>query len=511
MIELLNPQSAAQWLRNRVSGELHTDSRKVREGDGFIAWPGARVDGRQYVSQALLQGASACLVEKNELASFIPAETLKNEALACFSQLKVATGRIAADYYDHPTQSLNVIAITGTNGKTSSAWWLAQALSSVKSNTQTQCGMVGTLGIGQPPIASNLRNEAFQEMPIVMNGLTTPDPVLLQQEFRKFVTNGFAACAIEASSIGIEENRLEGTVIRVAVFTNFTQDHLDYHGSMDAYWKAKLQLFDWPTLQAAVINIDDPKGNELKTALETKSTDIWSISIIGSARICARAICYVDDGMQFEVSEGEEIHLLRVPLIGHYNVSNLLGVIASMRAIGVELKASVEACKYLTPVPGRMDCILEVGQPLVVIDYAHTPDALNKALETLHELAQQRQGKLVCIFGCGGNRDASKRPLMAAIAEAYSDAVVLTSDNSRDENPEVIFDQIMSGFKQPHHVRIQADRAVAITDSVLQAAVNDVVLIAGKGHENYQEICGVRHHFSDKEQANLGLAKRISA
>ena len=513
MIELRNPQEAARWLHARVDGVLHTDSRKIREGDGFIAWPGARVDGRQYVTQALDQGAKACLVEKSGLATYLQDKVLQNDALASFSELKAATGLIAANYYDHPSQSLDVIAITGTNGKTSSAWWLAQALSIVKSSRPTKCGMVGTLGIGQPPVSRNLGNTALpnQEMPVVMNGLTTPDPVLLQQEFRKFVANDFAACAIEASSIGIAENRLDGTAIKVGIFTNFTQDHLDYHGSMDAYWKAKLQLFLWPALQAAVINLDDPKGVELCEVLDSRSLDLWSISIMGPARIQAHDICYVKDRLQFNVSEGNETHLVRVPLIGRYNVSNLLGVIAAMRAIGVELHASIEACQYLTPVPGRMECILELDQPLIVIDYAHTPDALEKALFTLREIAQQRQGRLVCIFGCGGNRDASKRPLMASIAENYSDFVVVTSDNSRDENSETIFEHILSGFVHSQQVHWQADRALAIAECVLQAATNDVILIAGKGHENYQEIKSVKHHFSDKEQANLALSLRVSA
>lgn len=505
MIELLSPKDGAQWLRSRVTGLLHTDSRKIKSGDGFIAWPGARTDGRQYVAQALGQGASACLVEKNGLTKYAMGDALDEHAIASYAGLKAATGLIAAEYYDHPTKLLDVIAITGTNGKTSSAWWLAQALSVVKSPTSRKCGMVGTLGVGQPPLPGEPSSPSSS---MVMSGLTTPDPVLLQQEFRNFVNAGFAVCAIEASSIGIAENRLDGTVIRVALFTNFTQDHLDYHGSMEAYWQAKLKLFDWPSLQAAVINMDDPKGQELLIMLAHRSVDLWTISSMGMARLRAHDICYIENGLQFNVSEGDVTYPICTSLIGHYNVSNLLGVIAGMRAIGVELSAAVKACQWLTPVPGRMDCISEAGQPLVVIDYAHTPDALEKALKTLRDIAEQRQGHLICVFGCGGNRDASKRPLMAVIAEQYSDNILVTSDNSRNENPDMIFSHIFSGFSKNAKATLEPDRAQAIAQAILVAETNDVILIAGKGHENYQEIKGEKHFFSDKEHAWSALARR---
>ncbi|MDO8767944.1 MAG: UDP-N-acetylmuramoyl-L-alanyl-D-glutamate--2,6-diaminopimelate ligase [Burkholderiaceae bacterium] len=502
MIEHHSPQECAQWLHSRVTGVLHTDSRKVKTGDGFIAWPGAITDGRQYVAQALLQGASACIVEKNGLSKYAMCD---EHAIACYSNLKSATGLIAAEYYEHPTQSVDVIAITGTNGKTSSAWWLAQALSLAKTTPPKNCGMVGTLGIGQPPLSND---KSDQSSSIVMTGLTTPDPVLLQQEFRNFVNANFAACAIEASSIGLAENRLDGTVIKVAVFTNFTQDHLDYHGSMDAYWQAKLKLFFWPSLQAAVINIDDPKGRELLTVLEHHAVELWSISITGPARLRAHDICYVENGLQFNVTEDGATHRIRTSMIGNYNVSNILGVIAAMRAIGVELSASVEACQLLTPVPGRMDCVSQFGYPSVVIDYAHTPDALENALKTLRYMADQRQGRLVCVFGCGGNRDASKRPLMASIAEKYADTILVTSDNSRNENPTIIFNQILSGFSEKASADLVPDRAQAIARSISVAGINDVILIAGKGHENYQEIAGEKHFFSDKEHALSALSRR---
>ena len=506
MLQLTNPQEAAQWLQTKVTGVLHTDSREVKAGDGFIAWPGARTDGRQYVRQSIKHGARACLVEKNEIS--VHALERLDGNVACYSGLKKATGWIAAEYYGHPSSAMDVIAVTGTNGKTSTVWWLAQALSALKTSLAKKCGMIGTLGVGQPALVSA---DPAESQPIVSNGLTTPDPVLLQQAFRNFVNTGFTACAIEASSIGIAEERLSGTKITVAVFTNFTQDHLDYHSSMDAYWEAKLRLFAWPTLQAVVVNIDDQKGRDLLATFKSGQFEIWTTSIFEKARLSAHGIGYFENGLQFKVTEGQQTFLLRTPMIGAYNVSNLLGVIASMRTLGVGLESAVEACQLLTPVPGRMDCVSSAGQPSVIVDYAHTPDALKNALIALRLMANQRHGRLICIFGCGGNRDTSKRPLMAAIAEAYADTVVVTSDNSRNESQEHIFSQIMGGFHQPAKVTLESDRATAILQSIQNAQPSDVILIAGKGHENYQEIGLERYFFSDKAQAISALDRRCAA
>ena len=260
---------AASWLREHVSGNLWTDSRKVGSGDGFIAWPGAATDARRYVGQVLQAGATACLVESKGSGEF----GFTDAKIAAFPGLKAAAAAISAAYFDEPSRQLQVIAITGTNGKTSTAWWLAQALGKLG----RKCGIVGTLGIGEP--------EAM-----VFNGLTTPDPVLLQQQLRRFVDEGFAACALEASSIGIAEQRLDATHIRVAIFTNFTQDHLDYHGSMQLYWEAKKKLFTWSGLEAAVLNVDDEKGAELNALLAGSGLDVWTISLGGLARIRAENI-----------------------------------------------------------------------------------------------------------------------------------------------------------------------------------------------------------------------------
>ena len=482
--QLHTPEEAARWLQERVTGTLSADSRKLAPGDGFIAWPGAATDGRKYVNAALGAGAAACLVEHEDAQAY----GFSDDRVATYEGLKAATGLIAAAYFGVPSEQLQVVAITGTNGKTSTAWWLAQALDRLG----RKCGVVGTLGVGQLGA-------------MVFNGLTTPDPVLLQQQLKRFVDEGFVACALEASSIGLEERRLEGTRIRLAVFTNFTQDHLDYHASMADYWQAKKMLFSWPGLQAAIINIDDAKGFELSAALIGAPLDVWTFSCTGVARLQAQAICHGTHDLSFEVVEGAERHRISTPMVGLYNVSNLLGVVASLRAMNIPLADAVNACADLLPVPGRTETLTVPGQPLVVIDYAHTPDALEKVLLAIKPVALSRGGRLWCVFGCGGDRDASKRPLMAAIAEKSADQLVVTSDNPRTEDPQLIIDQMLRGLSRPDAVLVQADRAAAIADALRLAQAGDVVLLAGKGHENYQEIKGVKFTFSDRDQAQAVL------
>jgi UDP-N-acetylmuramoyl-L-alanyl-D-glutamate--2,6-diaminopimelate ligase len=506
MLELHTPNQAAQWLHSRVTGSLQTDSRKVGPGDGFIAWPGAATDGRQHVPSAMQNGAKACLVEALDAPRF----GFDGESIAAYPDLKAASGPIAAAYFEQPSRQLDVVAITGTNGKTTTAWWLAHLLSNMELSALVPCAFVGTLGIGKPVKSTPNGRFSFD---VVNNGLTTPDPILLQQNFREFVAEGVRACAIEASSIGIEEHRLDGTHIRCAVFTNFTQDHLDYHGTMAGYWQSKAALFQWPGLQSAVINVDDAKGAGLAASLSSNASsnnlDVWTVSSICPARLRAQKVSYGMDGLQFELVEktasGEERHALQTALIGHYNVNNLLGVIAAMRALGVPLAACAASCKSLVPVPGRMECLGGGAVPLVVVDYAHTPDALAQALQALRPLVEKRGGQLWCVFGCGGNRDAGKRPLMGAMAARHADRIVVTSDNPRSEEPLAIIGQIVPGLADHAFVDIQADRSLAIVKAVSQAQANDVVLIAGKGHENYQEIAGIKRPFSDQVQASNAL------
>jgi len=485
--QLHNPQEAVAWLRARVTATLRTDSRQIQPGDGFLAWPGATVDARAHVAGALAAGAQACLVELEGVQAFGFADA----RIATYQGLKAASGLVADAWFGAPSQSLAVLAVTGTNGKTSIAWWLAQALSSLEPVQAVPCGVIGTLGVGVPP-------------QLVSTGLTTPDPVALQAALADFVKQGLRACAIEASSIGIEEQRLAGTRIHTAVLTNVTQDHLDYHGDMDRYWQAKAGLFAWPGLRAAVINIDDPLGAELAAQLAGGTLDVWTLSITpgaaNRARLQAQGIRHEPRGVAFDVVEGRDKLHLSTQLIGVFNVSNVLGVIATLRTLGISLAGAVQACAHLTPVPGRMECVSVPGRPLVAVDYAHTPDALAKALDALQPVAQARGGQLWCVFGCGGNRDSAKRPLMGAVAGAHADRVVVTSDNPRFEVMDAIISQILLGLTGVADVQVEPDRSSAIAQTLAQAASADVVLLAGKGHEDYQEIAGRRLPFSDLVQ-----------
>ncbi len=503
MQELHSPEIAASWLHQHVRGQLQTDSRKVTPGDGFIAWPGAAHDARAHVSAAQAQGASACLVEREGLE----AHALQGSGIASYLGLKVASAQIASSYYGTPSHALQILAVTGTNGKTSTAWWLAQALSSPSLTPAVPCAVVGTLGVGRPP-AANATDDDLQ-VGIIATGLTTPDPVVLQASLRRFVDAGLRACALEASSIGIDEHRLDATLIHTAIFTNFTQDHLDYHGSMDAYWRAKSCLFTWPGLKAAVVNIDDAKGPQLLKLLMDRDVDVWTISCAAPARLQAREIRIAGDGLVFDVVEGDESHVLATRMIGDYNVSNLLGVIAAMRTLGITLVQAVGACTDLSAVPGRMQRVRVPGMPLVAVDYAHTPDALEKALQALRPLAQQRTGRLWCVFGCGGNRDPGKRPLMGVAARA-ADQIIVTSDNPRNEDPQAIIDQVMPALSGHGHVHQEADRAQAIAMAMREANPADVVLVAGKGHEDYQDVAGERRPFSDLAHVRTALSQRIA-
>ncbi len=513
LMEVMTPTEAADWLSKRVTGTLRTDSRCVQPGDGFLAWPGEAVDARVHVDDALANGAVVCLVEHTGVKAFGFATEHLATPIATCQHLKMKCAAIAAHYFHHPSTALKVVAVTGTNGKTSIAWWLALALSNLELSALIPSAFVGTLGIGVVP-------------DVVSCGLTTPDPVTLQEALRHFVDAGIQVCAMEASSIGIEEHRLDATCIHTAIFTNLTQDHLDYHNTMTAYGQAKAKLFDWHGLRAAVVNVDDPFGAELAAGLLSRQRpgsnhlDLWTVSLNNpsDARLKAQAIEHSPQGVRFTVVEGKQCIELATQLMGLFNVTNLLCVIAAMRTLGVPLASAVQACARLTPVPGRMECVhparqpvgQPVGQPLVVVDYAHTPDALAKALKALQPVAKQRGGQLWCVFGCGGNRDTSKRPLMGAMAAGHADRVVVTSDNPRSEAMDTIISQILLGLTGVPHVMVEPDRASAIAHTLAQAAAVDVVLIAGKGHENYQEIAGERLPFSDREQVQKVLAQRAT-
>jgi UDP-N-acetylmuramyl-tripeptide synthetase len=495
------------WLRPRApAASLRTDSRQVQPGDVFIAWPGYAQDGRVHVAAALAAGAAACLVEADGVERF----AFDDARIAAVPGLKALTAALADAWHGQPSAALSVIATTGTNGKTSTAWWTAQALSL----SGRRCGVVGTLGVGEPP------SRVSPDARIVATGLTTPDPVTLHRSLRTFVDQGFAACVMEASSIGVAEHRLDAVRIGVALFTNFTPDHLDYHSSMAAYWQAKRALFDWPGLRAAVVNLDDAQGALLAEELAARGDlDVWTYAIQPRptpARLQAEALHYDADGLCFTVREGAESVAVRTGLIGEYNVANVLAVFGGLRALGLPLAEIAPLAADFTPVPGRMQRVelpasaAAGALPQVVVDYAHTPDALDKALQALRPFAVARGGRLWCVFGCGGNRDVTKRPVMGRIAQTLADAVVLTSDNPRHEVPSDILAQIAAGCVPSPQLHILEDRAAAIATVLTEADVRDVVLIAGKGHEDYQETAGVKRFFSDLDEAAAALQRRMS-
>lgn len=536
---------ALAWLRARGVRRLCTDSRRIQPGDAFVAWPGFAVDGRRFVTSALAAGAVAAVVDEHGLAALPEAATWPDAVVGSLPALKADTGALASAFWDEPSHALDVVAITGTNGKTSSAWWLAQALAGLG----RRCGVAGTLGLGLPPTPGAHTDPLAAFRP---TGLTTPDPVAWQAQLREWVDAGVSACAIEASSIGLAEHRLDGTRVAVALFTNFTQDHLDYHGNMAAYWAAKARLFTWPELGAVVINTDDAHGAALarEVALywcaQSQIPPVWTVSLNAPAtsaggatqapdavpldgpggHLHAAGLRVTAQGMAFDVVEHRSAQAteapraaahLQVPFVGRYNASNLLGVIAALRALGVPLADAVAACARVGAVPGRMEPVSAIPEgasaaaqaaPLVLVDYAHTPDALTQALTALHPLVAVRGGRLHCVVGCGGDRDPVKRPLMAAAAEAAADVLCLTSDNPRSEDPQAILAQMVVGLRQPQAVTVQPDRAAAIAQAVAQAAPADVVLVAGKGHETTQDVAGVKHPFSDVAHARAALLAR---
>ena len=507
------PHTAAQWLARTVkpSAQLTSDSRNVRAGDVFIAMKGAQFDGRRFIGDAIANGAAAILYDSTAF-EWKSEWSVPNRPER---ELKKSAGAIAADWYRHPADSLFTIGITGTSGKTSTALWLAQALGALGHRAV----MVGTLGIGFPE-------------ELIDSGMTTPDPVTLHRRLRALADAGAVALAIEVSSIGLEEGRVAGMQFDAAVFTNLTRDHLDYHGTMGEYEAAKRKLFTWPALAHAVINVDDPAGDRFAAAAESHGAQVLRFSARGGAdaQLRARNVSARAEGLAFESFGAFGVRNLYTPFIGNFNVSNLLGVIGVLLVAGVPIDAALGALLALKPVPGRLERVdvaahqrpAGIAAPMVLVDYAHKPDALEKALKACRPIVDARGGELIVVFGCGGDRDAGKRPIMGEIAARLADRVVVTSDNPRRESPRTIIDQIVSGignlgynplasgFKGPsldERVKVDADRRQAIYDAIAAARERDVVVIAGKGHESYQEIDGVKHPFSDVEVATEALLR----
>jgi UDP-N-acetylmuramoyl-L-alanyl-D-glutamate--2,6-diaminopimelate ligase len=488
---------------------LVTDSRAVEPGDTFVAFPGETRDGREYIVQALANGAASVLWEKRDFA-WDPDRRVPNLGI---DDLRRRAGEIASHVYGRPSAKLWVVGVTGTNGKTSCSQWIAQALT----RSGRKCAVIGTLGSGFPGMLEATEN-------------TTPDAVRLHGVLREFVRGGARAAAMEVSSHGLAQHRLSGVQFDVALLTNLSRDHLDYHGTMRGYRAAKARLFNWPTLKWAVLNLDDKFGAELVARAARPNLNVLGYGFTrtksprtaGSRllRVQGRNLRIGADGLSFDVSTPWGPASLSSGLIGRFNAANLLGSLATLLASDTGLDESLNALRRAKALPGRTERYGGGSRPLVIVDYAHTPDALEQVLRALRETMSPpasrstsavarrvpRTSRLICVFGCGGERDRGKRPLMGAVAARLADHVVVTSDNPRREDPLAIIADIARGARGAM-TTIEPDRARAIALAVDMAGRGDVVLIAGKGHEQYQDIGGIRRPFSDAAVAARVLRK----
>lgn len=479
-----NIQSYVSLLRRLApqATRLTLDSRNLSDGDVFIAVPGLHRDGRDFLEQAAKK-ACALVYEDDGIRRTFAVPTI------AVPQLGQHLGEFASGFYRDPSASLFSIGITGTNGKTTSSHWLSQLFTLLGQ----QCAAIGTIGCF-------MGGKSFATA-----SLTTPDAVSLQGLYKRLLKAGAKAYALEASSIGLEQGRLQGTHFDVAVFTNLTRDHLDYHRDMQAYERAKSILFDWPQLKHAVINIDDEAGVRMAERSTHRkvhtivTTMKGAIALPGTFLLSAENVRPMPEGMQFDVVFKGQRHTVHLPIFGEFNISNMLGVVGAALCRGFSLSEIVEKLPFLVAPAGRMQKVPYAGAALAVVDYSHTPDAVEKALEALKGVAKVRHGKLWIVLGAGGDRDAGKRPIMAKVAQQGADHVILTSDNPRTEDPNVILAQMQAGLSAP--VRVIVDRREAIHTAIKEADAEDVVLIAGKGHELYQEINGIKHPFSDLIEA----------
>lgn len=511
-LRMTTAEAAVQWLQMHLSptAQLTMDTRQLRPGDGFLAYRVGNQkqssDGRAYFEAARIAGAAIVLYESAD--GYFPQTDLPCLGI---EHLNRYAGEIAAAWYGQPSRNLSIVGVTGTNGKTSCALWIAQALQHVNQ----RCAVIGTLGAGWPD-------------ELQATGFTTPDASQLQTHLQKFSRQGAQVVAMEVSSHALEQGRVNGTAFATAIFTNLSRDHLDYHGDMEAYQAAKRQLFFWPGLRHAVINSDDAMGQTLLHDIRqenNRSLDVLAYSINGKEVLvkCAEFdsaeshYLYADHieitrkGTRFTVNARlfgvTHQAVVMSQVVGRFNVSNLLAVLGTLLLQGIAWPQALIAIEQLQSVPGRMQ---QLGgnedTPLFIVDYAHTPDALEQALITLKPIAQARHGKLWCVFGCGGNRDTGKRPQMGRVAERFADRLVLTSDNPRDENPESIIQMIQAGLQDTQSVQAMAKREDAIAYVARHAQACDVVLVAGKGHEAWQEIAGKKYPFSDAEHVRQALA-----
>jgi len=468
------------------------DSRHVKPGDLFLAYPGLQTDGRKFVTDAVVAGAAAILIEEQDNEQEFVAIAKQKCPLLAITKLAEHIGIIAARFYQHPSHSLQVIGVTGTSGKTTCTQLLANALQLAG---QT-CGVIGTLGYG---LVGHLQTGA----------LTTPDAVELQRLLAEFKMQGAQFASMEISSHRLAQRRINGLEVKIAVFTNLSRDHLDYHGDMQNYAQTKRSLFNHPGLAYGVLNADDAYGQQWLKELSGKlpvyaySLDQPKEELKHIPHIYLRNVHFDTRGFTASVCTpwGDGV-LHNSYLIGRFNLANVLAVLTVLGILGIPLQAGFEYIAQLRGVIGRMETFGGNGKPLVVVDYAHKPDALEQVLQALK---QDCRGKLWCVFGCGGNRDRGKRPLMAKVAEQYADYLVITDDNPRSEDPRLIVTEIMQGLVSTHKVVVEHDRRRAIAHAVSCAQPEDTILIAGKGHETYQIIGNEKIAFSDALEAQLLL------
>jgi UDP-N-acetylmuramoyl-L-alanyl-D-glutamate--2,6-diaminopimelate ligase len=465
---------------------ITTDSRRVEAGVAFAAYPGTHADGRTFVHDAIARGTPAVLWEANGFA-WDHAWTVPQLAV---DGLREQLGAIADFIYGSPSRGLWMIGVTGTNGKTSCAHWIAQALDACGK----RAGLLGTLANGLVGGTSPSTH-------------TTPDVAVLHELLKQFRAAGAVAVAMEVSSHGLDQGRVNGVAFDVALFTNLSRDHLDYHGTMAAYGQAKARLFGWPGLSAAVINADDAFGQSLIDATRARGTRVLTYGI-ANADVTATAIAMDAGRIALSVATPWGRTQFESPVVGAFNAQNLLGVLCVLLASDVPLEEAARALARLHPPAGRMQRLGGGPLPLVVVDYAHTPDALEKVLTALRPAVVPGH-ELVCVFGCGGDRDPGKRPEMGHIAARLADRVVVTSDNPRSEDPAAIANAVARGVLDEGNRRwaIEIDRHAAIRGAVASARPGDVILVAGKGHETYQERGGVRLPFSDVAVASAALTE----
>jgi UDP-N-acetylmuramoyl-L-alanyl-D-glutamate--2,6-diaminopimelate ligase len=470
--ELLDEIVEISVANDRAVNGLTVDSRQVHAGDLFIAIPGTLADGRTYISDAIARGATAVLREAGGDYDF---DSSPVPIFSC-KDLRTRVGIIADRFFGSPSSKLLVIGVTGTNGKTTCTHLLAQVLG----HAQKRCALIGTVGAGFPGTLEAM-------------ALTTPDAISVHGLLARFLREGATHVCVEVSSHALEQGRSVGVAFDLAIFTNLSRDHLDYHGSIDSYAEAKAHLFNVDGLKRAAINQDDPFGRTLLQRVQGK-LDVVSFGVDGGD-VCAQEIRPLQDGLELRATTPLGEITLHCPLFGRFNAVNVLAVLAALLSCGISLEQAREGLSRIRPVAGRVERFGgENGQPLAVVDYAHTPDALEQVLRALRE---HTQGRLYCVFGCGGDRDRGKRPEMGRVAERLADKVVLTDDNPRTESGDRIVAEIAAGMNaKPCIVR---NRASAIRTAIAEANASDIVLIAGKGHEEYQQVGDRRMPYSDRE------------